>query len=283
MAELGRYVIEGLKQGICDAGNFLLGAINQIVGYFTRMKTRIMSAISSLVSGIASKISGMVSSFTSKISSLVSSVGSKLSSMVSSAKTRISSFASSLKTGAIRAKDNVVNAVKTMISRVKGLGSQFLSIGRNMIQGLVNGVKSKASALIQSVTGAVKGAINKAKSLLGIHSPSRVFKSLGINTMEGYNIGVTQEKPKTERAIEYALPNAQDFDMRERIGKIATPVMATTNTANTNNTNNNNRTSNDTINFNIQVQDGKSFTMEDAERIFDMLQKVKNKRDLFVY
>ena len=68
--------------------------------------------------------------------------------------------------------------------------------------------------------------------------------------------------------------------MRERIGKIATPVMATTNTANTNN---NNRTSNDTINFNIQVQDGKSFTMEDAERIFDMLQKVKNKRDLFVY
>lgn len=71
--------------------------------------------------------------------------------------------------------------------------------------------------------------------------------------------------------------------MRERIGKIATPVMATTNTANTNNTNNNNRTSNDTINFNIQVQDGKSFTMEDAERIFDMLQKVKNKRDLFVY
>lgn len=283
MAELGRYVIEGLKQGICDAGNFLLGAINQIVGYFTRMKTRIMSAISSLVSGIASKISGMVSSFTSKISSLVSSVGSKLSSMVSSAKTRISSFASSLKTGAIRAKDNVVNAVKTMISRVKGLGSQFLSIGRNMIQGLVNGVKSKASALIQSVTGAVKGAINKAKSLLGIHSPSRVFKSLGINTMEGYNIGVTQEKPKTDRAIEYALPNAQDFDMKERIGKIATPVRATTNTANTNNTNNNNRTSNDTINFNIQVQDGKSFTMEDAERIFDMLQKVKNKRDLFVY
>lgn len=284
MAELGRYVIEGLKQGICDAGNFLLGAISQIVGYFTRMKTRIMSTISSLVSGIASKISGMVSSFTSKISSLVSSVGSKLSSMVSSAKAKISSFASSLRAGAMRAKDNVVNAVRTMISRVKSLGSQFLSIGRNMIQGLVNGVKSKASALIQSVTGAVKGAINKAKSLLGIHSPSRVFKSLGINTMEGYNIGVTQEKPKTERAIEHALPNAQDFDMRERIGKIATPVMATTNTSNTNNTNNNNnRTSNDTINFNIQVQDGKSFTMEDAERIFDMLQKVKNKRDLFVY
>lgn len=283
MAELGRYVIEGLKQGICDAGNFLLGAINQIVGYFTNMKTRIMSAISSLVSGIASKISGMVSSFISKISSLVSNVGSKLSSMVSSAKAKISSFASSLRTGAIRAKDNVVNAVKTMISRVKSLGSQFLSIGRNMIQGLVNGVKSKASALITAVTGAVKGAINKAKSLLGIKSPSRVFKSIGINTMEGYNLGVTQEKPKTERAIEYALPNAQDFDMKERIGKIATPVMTTTNNANTNNTNNNNRTSNDTINFNIQVQDGKSFTMEDAERIFDMLQKVKNKRDLFVY
>ena len=283
MAELGRYVVEGLKQGICNASHLVSIAINQIVGYFTGMKTRVISAIGGLVSNVISKIGGMVSNFVSKIASLASKVGSKLGSMVSNAKTRMASFASNLKAGAIKAKDNVVNAVKNMISKVRGLGSQFLSIGRNMIQGLVRGVQSKASTLIKAVTGAVKGAINKAKSLLGIHSPSRVFESIGINTMEGYNVGVTQEKPKTERAIEYALPNAQDFDMRERIGKIATPVMATTNNANTNNTNNNNRTSNDTINFNIQVQDGKSFTMEDAERIFDMLQKVKNKRDLFVY
>lgn len=283
MAELGRYVVEGLKQGICNASHLISIAVNQIVGYFTGMKTRVLSAIGNLVSGVISKIGGMVSNFVSKIASLASKVGSKLGSMVSNAKTRMASFASNLRAGAIKAKDNVVNAVKNMISKVKGLGSQFLSIGRNMIQGLVNGVKSKASSLISAVTGAVKGAINKAKALLGIHSPSRVFESIGINTMEGYNVGVTQEKPKTERAIEYALPNAQDFDMKERIGKIATPVMTTTNNANTNNTNNNNRTSNDTINFNIQVQDGKSFTMEDAERIFDMLQKVKNKRDLFVY
>lgn len=283
MAELGGYVIEGLKQGICDGANFLLEAINQVVEYFTGLKTRVLSAISSLVRGIISKISSMVSSFTSKVSSLASQIGSKLSSMVSTAKSKITSFASALKSGAIKAKDNVVNTVKNMVSKVRGFASQCVSAGKHLIQGFVEGVKAKAKSLITAVTGAVQGAIDKAKSLLKINSPSRVFKALGMGTIEGYNLGIVQEKPQTDKALEYALPDADDFDMQERIGKVQTlaPVNTATSSAVTNN--NNNRTSNDTINFNIQVQDGKSFTMEDAEKIFDMLQKVKNKRDLFVY
>ena len=36
-------------------------------------------------------------------------------------------------------------------------------------------------------------AVSAAKSALGIHSPSRVFKEIGAYTMEGFGIGINNE------------------------------------------------------------------------------------------
>ena len=282
MHENGVYVIQGLVNGITDSVGLVTGAIDRIASLFTQLRDKVSNTVTALVTGVKTKFTGMVNGVKNMIANMVTALVSKFTTLVSQATAKITAFANALRNGAIKAKNYVVNTVTSMINKVKTLGSQFVNIGKNMIQGLVNGVKSKASALITSVTGAVKGAINKAKALLGIHSPSKVFRIMGNQTMEGYNMGVVEEKPSTLRAIEYALPVEQDFEPREFGKQLYSNNYNNTNTANTNTTNNN-RVSNDTINFNIQVADGKSFTMEDAERIFDMLQKVKDKRDLFVY
>ena len=44
--------------------------------------------------------------------------------------------------------------------------------------------------MISAVSDAVGGAINAAKNLLGIKSPSRVFRQFGLFTDEGFVIGV---------------------------------------------------------------------------------------------
>lgn len=88
----------------------------------------------------------------------------------------------------------IVSAVKTAFNNAVASARNFISnaynVGRNLIMGFVNGVKNAAGALINAVGGAVQGAIDWAKGLLGIHSPSRVFRQFGEYTDEGFIIGV---------------------------------------------------------------------------------------------
>ncbi|WP_053387830.1 tape measure protein [Leucobacter japonicus] len=75
-------------------------------------------------------------------------------------------------------------------SAVAGLPGLLVGVGQQMVQGLINGVSSmigNAIAAIQNVAGSM---VDGAKSALGIHSPSRVFrdevgKMVGLGLLEG--------------------------------------------------------------------------------------------------
>jgi phage-related protein len=75
-------------------------------------------------------------------------------------------------------------------SALAGLASQMFTLGRQMMEGFINGVKSMASSIAGAAKDAVQGAINGVKGLLNIGSPSRLFHQFGVWTMEGYANGV---------------------------------------------------------------------------------------------
>ena len=75
-----------------------------------------------------------------------------------------------------------------VMSFLKGIN--LFSIGKNIIKGLVNGIGSMAKSLVGKVEGIVGGAVKKAKKLLHIHSPSRVFMQIGQYTGQGMVIGM---------------------------------------------------------------------------------------------
>jgi phage-related protein len=66
----------------------------------------------------------------------------------------------------------------------------FTEIGRNLIQGLINGVVGMLGALRSTIVGAASSVANWFKSKLGIHSPSRVFEGLGGFVMAGLDQGL---------------------------------------------------------------------------------------------
>ena len=80
-------------------------------------------------------------------------------------------------------------------------------MGRDIISGFVNGIKAAAGRLISAVTGAVGNAIDAAKNLLGIGSPSKVFKEFGGWTMEGFEIGVNKNADRAENAVVDVMDN----------------------------------------------------------------------------
>lgn len=65
------------------------------------------------------------------------------------------------------------------------------NIGKQIIQGLINGITSMIGSLVSSVGGAISSIPAAAKKILGIFSPSRVMFGLGERVAEGFALGIT--------------------------------------------------------------------------------------------
>lgn len=73
-------------------------------------------------------------------------------------------------------------------------GKWLVNAGKNVVDGLINGLKNGITNLGGAVKGIADTVINGFKNLLGIHSPSKVFHEFGKNIMQGLNEGLTGEK-----------------------------------------------------------------------------------------
>lgn len=82
-----------------------------------------------------------------------------------------------------------VSPVLTQISMwsdlVTGIGEQFAGIGTAMIDGIVSGIESGASAVVESITSVASNALAAAKEELGIASPSKEFAKVGRWSAQG--------------------------------------------------------------------------------------------------
>ena len=78
-----------------------------------------------------------------------------------------------------------------LIAFVKELPANFLEFGKNVIQGLIDGIKNKYIALKTVVTDFVNGFVTGFKNALGIHSPSTIFNNIGVNLIQGLINGIT--------------------------------------------------------------------------------------------
>lgn len=98
---------------------------------------------------------------------------------------------------------------------LSGLGSLLLETGKDLIRGLINGIKAMASAAKDAAVGAVKGAVDAAKDYLKIGSPSKVFEEIGMWSMEGLAKGITDNAVK----VLDRLKNLRD-DIRSQIDQV---------------------------------------------------------------
>ena len=94
--------------------------------------------------------------------------------------------------------DTVINALSTLAGKIKDLFSNlninldFSEIAKFAIDGLANGLGSGIEKVFNAIAKVAQGIIDKAKEILGIHSPSRKMKEVGEWTIEGLVNGLTE-------------------------------------------------------------------------------------------
>lgn len=108
-----------------------------------------------------------------------------------------------LATGIINAIPELVAMLPEIINTIKDSFAQqdWGQIGKDIIDGLINGLKSMLSSLWDTVKDVAKSIGDTFKEILGIHSPSKLFMQFGIYTDKGYAIGIDKGKKQIYKEL----------------------------------------------------------------------------------
>lgn len=98
-----------------------------------------------------------------------------------------------LKKGITDAISSVAETAKEIFSAIKSAFDNFslFDIGKNLIQGLIDGVNNMIETAKNAVANVGNAVIDKVKNVLGIHSPSTVFAEIGGYIDKGLANGIT--------------------------------------------------------------------------------------------
>lgn len=97
---------------------------------------------------------------------------------------------------------DIWNGLMSAWHTVEHIGDSFVSIGENIVNGIISGVENAGSALFKTLGNLASDALKSAKSFLGINSPSKVFADqVGSSIPEGIAKGVTDNAHLAHAAV----------------------------------------------------------------------------------
>lgn len=84
----------------------------------------------------------------------------------------------------------------------ENLGPRFYEWGKNLLQGLWNGITSMVDKIVEGMKNIARKIATGFRSILGINSPSRLFAEYGLNITQGLAVGLDQGGAVVENATD---------------------------------------------------------------------------------
>lgn len=187
-AQMGANALSAGSQFLSNVGTF----ISQLPSNVGSWLSGAISAAASFVGQMASNAVNAGSRFLSSIGSYISQVPGRIGAGLSGAISAVGSFASSMASGALRAGQQFLSNLVNTLASIPG---RMVSIGSQIVQGIINGITGSIGKVGSAILGGVKDAIANVKNMLGIHSPSRLFRDqIGRNIGLGLAQGISNSQ-----------------------------------------------------------------------------------------
>lgn len=210
---------------------FIRPAVTEIVGFFREMWTTIIEVSGPLLTQIVAYVKNQISAMATVVAVVLVNIAEFWKTHGEQIKAIVFAVWTILKTivlTGIRQIANVItlvlavingdwaaawNALKNIVQTgvnasitiLKAFGSLVINalafvatklyeIGKNIIQGLINGIKSGAAALYETATGLANSVIGIFRDVPEVRSPSRVTTEIGEFITEGLAIGIQNKE-----------------------------------------------------------------------------------------
>lgn len=215
VAQMGQKAYEAGSKFVQNVITF----IQQLPGRIWTWLTTTISRVGSWVVQMASRAQQAGSRFLNGVSTFIQQLPGRVWSFLVSTISRVISFAANFaqkgREAAQRFKDNIINGISSLPGRM-------VSIGSNIIHGIITGITNAAGNLFSTMQNIASRALNAAKDALGIHSPSTVFRDMvGKMIPAGVTVGIEANAGKTIQAIkDYAKDLVTTIDTNKFLGKV---------------------------------------------------------------
>jgi len=214
----------GISEALPELIPSIVEAILLIVQVLLDNMDKILEAAFAIIKGLAegllNALPELIAALPQIITSIINFITNNLPAIISMG----IQLTVQLAAGLIKAIPQLVASLPQIISALvlglgKAVGAVF-EIGKNIVTGLWDGIKSMGSWISDKVSGFFSGIVDGAKSLLGINSPSKVFAGIGENMGLGIGVGFTDSMKGIEKDITDSIPTDFDLDMNTGIGRV---------------------------------------------------------------
>ena len=209
---------------ITAAMQVIQGIIQVVTGIISGDWSQVWDGIKNILVGVWNTISAVVTGALSILGSLIGAGLSVISSVWSSVWNGVFGFLSGIWSsitgaisGGIGGVINLVSSIKDkVLGAVSGAGQWLWDAGKNVVQGLMDGIRSLAGSIGKFFLDLLPGwIVGPFKTALGIHSPSRVFREFGGNIGEGLMLGVGDMESSIDKQMAslVSVPAAPRFEV----------------------------------------------------------------------
>ena len=201
IVEAGLQMFLGLVKALTDSGPALMDKVvdtifqvaEVLVDYapqileaslllFAAILEALVQKLPEIIQGVVDLVMRMVDSLVSHAPDILAAAGQLMAALVQ---------------GIIDAVGSVVDAIgqvgQSILDGIAGFFQSVYDAGANLIGGFIQGIVDNISGVGRAIMDGVGGAIDGAKRMLGIASPSKVFAEIGKNTMLGLEGGIDGE------------------------------------------------------------------------------------------
>ncbi len=195
----------GISGMIEAVGGIVGSAIGEFTNALPQFASTAVEIVKSLVNGIKDNLPQIAEGAVTTVETLADGIIDMLPDIIATGMKLIVALANSL----IKHLPQLIVKIPEIIRAiVKGFSDgmpNIVEIGKNIVKGIWNGIKSFAGWIKNNVKEFFGDIINGAKKALGIHSPSTVFAGIGENMALGLGEGWNDEYGRISKNIKSGL------------------------------------------------------------------------------
>jgi tape measure domain-containing protein len=139
--------------------------------------------VANLINGVASRIDRIVEAATNLIIKFAEGISNGLSRIIEAGVQLIADFLH-------RLADTIRSGSAAIGGGINDVVDAMKQVGRDIVNGLIAGVNEMFGDAMGVIGNLASGMVDKAKGILDIFSPSRVFKNIGKFLVEGLTLGI---------------------------------------------------------------------------------------------
>lgn len=194
-------------------GQAMTALIGTMISVISKLSPKITALFVQLVGTALNALVKNVPNFTDAgyriITGFINGIAKRISGVVTAATNLVVAFIGGISKNAPRVIDAgvklVINLVNGLANAIRSNTGAMQAAGRNLasaiIDGMTGGLASGVGRIASMARNVASTALNAAKSVLGIHSPSKEFEKIGKYVVDGFVKGLDGNKSQINDAF----------------------------------------------------------------------------------